>query len=84
MAYTEPFDLGILLDDVYWSYKNNRLAHNHDEILRLTALNKLYSYGRFEDGVIHEFLDFKESVESEDFKVKHLFWQNQIDAMVPY
>ena len=40
----------------------------------MTALNKLYSYGAFEDVVIHEFLDFKESVESEDFKVKHLFW----------
>jgi hypothetical protein len=41
LSYTEPFDLNILLDEGYWSHKHNRLAHHHDEIVRLSALNKL-------------------------------------------
>ena len=84
LAYTEPFDLNILLDEAYWNRKGQLVAHSPDEIARLSALNKLYELGHFEGGPLHEFLDFKESVESEAFKVKHLFWQNSVDAAVPY
>jgi len=52
--------------------------------MRLSKLNKIYDIGTFEDQPIHEFLDFKESVDSENFTVKNLFWQNTIDSAVPY
>ena len=32
LAYSEPFDLDILLDTAYWNHKNSRLAHDHKEI----------------------------------------------------
>lgn len=84
LAYSEPFDLNVLLDDPYWAHKASRLAHSEDEIVRLSKLNKVYDIGTFEQSAIHEFLDFKESVDSVNFTVKHLFWQNTIDAAVPY
>ena len=84
LSHNEPFDLDVLLDEAYWLSKSSRLTHSHNEIIRLSALNKLDVYHHFSGVPIHEFLDFKEGVESEDFKVKHLFWSNQIDSTVPY
>ena len=92
MTYTQTFDLDVLLDEAFWQHKAKRLAHNYDEIVRLSKLNKIYDIshlvhsevGTFSSGPIHEFLDFKESVDSENFTVKHLFWQNEIDSAVPY
>ena len=74
----------MLLDYGYWAHKQSLLAHPPNEIVRLSNLNQLYAFGRFEQGSIHEFLDFKQSVESQEFKVKHLFWQNDVDQTLPY
>lgn len=32
LSYDDPFDLGVLLDDQYWTIKQSRLAHDADEI----------------------------------------------------
>ena len=64
LSYSEPFELQALLDDAYWQHKKSLLAYDWKEMLRLTNLNKLYSNGKFEECDIHEFLDFKEKVES--------------------
>ena len=84
LAFNDPFDLDVLLDDSYWAQKESKLVHPQGEIVRLSELNKLEINHFFEDTPIHEFLDFKEPVESEHFKVKHVFWQNKIDDSVPY
>lgn len=84
LAHSEPFDLSILLDSNYWGHKQTLLSHTHEEIVRLSALNKLDVSHSFQNLPIHDFLDFKESVESPAFKVKHLYWHNEIDLSVPY
>ena len=84
LAYNDPFDLNILLDDIYWSHKESKLVHAHSEIVRLSMLNKLEINHFFEGKAIHEFIDFKEPIDSEHFKIKHVYWQNTIDDSVPY
>ena len=77
LHYHEVFDLNVLLDKPYWRHKQKQLANSQDEILRLSALNKLYSFDspiEEDSGKIHNFLNFNESVDSEHFKVKDLYW----------
>lgn len=64
----------MLLEPDYWQFKADRLAHSHDEILRLARLNKNHTVDWLDGEPLREFLDFKEPVESFNFTVKHLFW----------
>ena len=52
--------------------------------MKLSKLNMRDVQGYFENAPIHPFLNFCEPVETENFRVKNLYWQNIVDQALPY
>ena len=84
LAYNEPFDINILLDEKYWKHKRSKFVHSEEEFSQLCVMNKKEQVGTFQEDVYHDFFNFQYPAESKEFRVQNLHWQNNVDLALPY
>ena len=84
MQFTRPYDLSVILDSGYWKHKANCLQVSKDDMETLALMNTKDVLGTWDQVRYHHFLNFSEPVETENFRVKNLFWQNDLDSALPY
>ena len=84
LAYSQPFDLNKLLDEKYWKHKKSKFHHTDTQIKDLCTLNGKVQAGSFSDQPYHHFFNFQHQEEHDSFKVKNLYWQNDVDTANPY